>query len=412
MDFPNNEKKDVVLGKFIERLQQENKISSDHSYKPLKESAKKVYAKDISCPTEYGGTLKEIIPDYLLPHGPDDLFSILPQRFRAENLMCYLGQDKTGTPIHRDLCGTMGHNLMTMGNPGSFAEWIIIEHEHRDKLASILRPSETERLVANLTDPPKYTKSSFMESDRAWLENAMLKNAQFKAQVIVQKPGDLVIIPSRAYHQVRNVGVSIKIAWNRITAQTLQYAFEDQIPLYQTIIRPEVYKCKAIVALTLKHWNTQLKLLKNSSTKITKFSEYHGFRQKSNRATFFLNSRILLDLFLTNIIAPELLYYGSRNVITDDADEVFTVRCDFCYGDVFHRYYHCEICNKYDLCLNCYSMGRSCEHVTEMKMHQSPKNIQTYINLYRDYVNNLNGVIGPTLGYELEADKEKHFLEL
>ncbi|CEP18488.1 hypothetical protein [Parasitella parasitica] len=412
LDFPDNQKKEVVLGQFIEKLQQENRLDSSHSYKPLRDSSKRVYAKDISCPEEYGGTMKKIIPDYLLPHGPDDLFSILPRRFRAENLMCYLGQDNTGTPVHRDLCGTMGHNLMTMGNPDSFAEWIIIEHEHRDKLAAILRPSQTEDLVVDLSTQPKYTKSSFMESDRAWLQNSMLENASFQAQVIVQRPGDLVIIPSRAYHQVRNVGISIKIAWNRITAQTLQYAFEDQIPLYQTIIRPEVYKCKAIVSLTLHNWNKQLKLLKARKTKDTKFYKRHGFYLKTNRAAFFENSRILLDLFLTNVIAPELLYNDNKGIVRDSKEEVFTVRCDFCYGDVFHRYYHCEICNKYDLCLNCYSMGRSCEHVTGMKMHQSPKHLTMYIRLYKDYVSNLNKVIGSSLNYYLEENKEKPLLEL
>ncbi|KAL9559904.1 hypothetical protein PS6_000514 [Mucor atramentarius] len=411
LDFPENVKKEVVLGKFIQKLQQENELERDRSYTALRASTQKVYAKDITCPTEYAGSLKKIIPDYLLPHGPDDLFSILPERFRAENLMCYLGQNNTGTPIHRDLCGTMGHNLMTMGDKDSFAEWIIIEHEHRDKLAGILRPSQTEDLVVDLSNPPKHTKSSFMESDRAWLHNSMLKDAQFQAQVIVQRPGDLVIIPSRAYHQVRNVGVSVKIAWNRITAQTLQYAFEDQIPLYQTIIRPEVYKCKAIVALTLQHWNTQLNKLKNSKRpRNTEFAKYHGLNTDRNRKIFFDNSRILLALFLTNIIAPEMTY-AKHNVVTDKKDEVFTVRCDFCYGDVFHRYYHCEICDDYDLCLNCYSMGRSCEHVTDMKMHQSPKKISNYIKLYKEYIQNLNNVIGASIKYYCEEDKEQYFLD-
>ncbi|GAN00758.1 hypothetical protein MAM1_0002c00180 [Mucor ambiguus] len=404
-----------MLGKFIEKLQQENHLERDRSYAVLKNSTRKVYAKDITCPTEYADSLNKIVPDYLLPHGPDDLFSILPERFRAENLMCYLGQDHTGTPIHRDLCGTMGHNLMTMGDTNSFAEWIIIENQHRDKLASILQPSQTDDLAADLNNPPKHTKSSFMESDRAWLHNEVLEDAQFPAQfqahVIVQIPGDLVIIPSRAYHQVRNVGVSVKIAWNRITAQTLQYAFDDQLPLYRTINRPEVYKCKAIVALTIQHWNYQLKKLKNKEMKRTKFSESHGLHTYSSKMAFFADSLILLDLFLTEIITPEMLYQPHK-IVTDEKDEVFTVRCDFCYSDIFHRYYHCDACDKYDLCLNCYSMGRSCEHVTEMKMHQSPKKLNTYINLYREYVQNLNKVLGSRTTYFCEEHKEDHILNL
>ncbi|KAL9552891.1 hypothetical protein MBANPS3_003565 [Mucor bainieri] len=409
LDFPDAVKKEVVLGKFIERLQQENHLGRDRSYPMLKNSTRKVYAKDISCPKQYAAPLKKIVPDYLLPLGPDDLFSILPDRFRAENLMCYLGQDNTGTPIHRDLCGTMGHNLMTMGDTDSFAEWVIIENQHRDKLASILRPSQTDDLVADLSSPSKHSKSSFMESDRAWLHNPMLENAQFQAQVIVQRPGDLVMIPSRAYHQVRNVGVSVKIAWNRITAHTLQYAFEDQLPLYQTINRPEVYKCKAIVALTLQHWNTELKKLNNKQR--TPFSDAHGLHTASNRNTFFNNSTTLLALLLSEIIAPEMLYQNHK-IVTDEKDEVFTVRCDFCYGDIFHRYYHCHVCDSYDLCLNCYSMGRSCEHVTEMQMHQSPKRLGLYIKLYQDYVKNLNAFVSSRSNYICEEHKEDYFLNL
>ncbi|KAL9540135.1 hypothetical protein MBANPS3_009857 [Mucor bainieri] len=407
-NFPDG-KKEVVLGKFIEKLQQQNRLARDRSYTMLKGSTRKVYAKDISCPDQYAATLEKIVPNYLLPRGPDDLFSIMPDHVQAENFMCYIGQDSTGTPIHRDLCGTMGHNLMTMGDTDSFAEWIIIENQHRDKLASILRPSQADNLVADLSGPPKHSKSSFMESDRAWLHNPMLENAQFQAQVIVQRPGDLVIVPSRAYHQVRNVGVSVKIAWNRITARTLQYAFEDQLPLYQTINRPEVYKCKAIVALTLKQWNKELKELNIKD--ITAFSQTHGLHIPSTRNTFFDNSTILLGLFLSEVIAPEMLYQNHK-IVTDKKGEEFTVRCDFCYSDIFHRYYHCDTCESYDLCLNCYSMGRSCEHVTEMKMHQSPKRLHSYIKLYQDYVKNLNAFMISKSNYICEQHKEEYFMNL
>lgn len=411
LDFPNAVKKELLLGRFIERLQQENNLERDKSFVMFRNSTQRVYAKDITCPEQYKASMEKIVPDYLLPHGPDDLFSILPSRFRAENLMCYLGQDNTGTPIHRDLCGTMGHNLMTMGDENSFAEWIIIENQYRDNLAAILRPSQTDDAVADLSSPPRHTKSSFMESDRAWLHNSMLENAQFQAQVIVQRPGDLVIIPSRAYHQVRNVGVSVKIAWNRITAQTLQYAFEDQLPLYQTINRPEVYKCKAIVQLTIQEWNKGLKEMKNTKGKHTRFSKSHGLQTNTNRTNFFDNSTILLDLFLTELIKPEMLYQ-THKIATDEKDEVFTVRCDFCYSDIFHRYYHCNACDNYDLCLNCYSMGRSCKHATEMTMYQSPRKLNVYLSLYKEYVKNLNEVIGSRIGYICEEHKEEHIMNM
>lgn len=43
---------------------------------------------------------------------------------------------------------------------------------------------------------------------------------------------------------------------DRIAPQTLVYNFEDQLPLYQVINRPEVYRCKAIVHFTILKWIT------------------------------------------------------------------------------------------------------------------------------------------------------------
>ncbi|KAI7906707.1 uncharacterized protein BX663DRAFT_558330 [Cokeromyces recurvatus] len=426
------------LGDFIQSIQETYKLPSCTSnstiiYKSVPKVYSQAYAKDVICPTEYRSAIEQIIPSYLLPHGSHDLFSSLPSRFQAEHIMCYLGQDKTGTPLHRDLCGTMGHNLMTMASssPDGYAEWFIIENKYRHALAEVLKPTVFENKRTDRTDricktnPSKRkrkrsreqpcasssTRSSFMESDRAWLTHYLIKKAQaVVVNVIVQRPGDLVIIPSRAYHQVRNAGVSVKIAWNRITPQTLTYAFEDQLPLYRIINRPEVYKCKAIVAITLKKWNKQLeKFIKHQSSL---------FQHSS-----LIEIKLLLHLLLHHLIEPELLYpaattattaataataaitASAADLPTDPPEDTLTIVCDFCHGDIFHRYYHCERCDDhYDLCMDCYALGRACEHVNDMRMRQSADDMYQYVKLYQDLVKNVNTLHPETIKVGLEDD--------
>ncbi|KAF9276503.1 hypothetical protein BGZ74_003605, partial [Mortierella antarctica] len=49
-----------------------------------------------------------------------------------------------------------------------------------------------------------------------------LSSANFQVTVIDQHPGDLVVIPAMAVHQVLNKGkVTMKIAWNLITEDCL-----------------------------------------------------------------------------------------------------------------------------------------------------------------------------------------------
>lgn len=364
-------------------------------YKTVNYPINKIYAKDISCPQEYKDAIRNIVPEYLHPHGNNDLFALLPPRFKAVNLMCYLAQNKTGTPMHRDICATVGHNLMTMASPGGYAEWFIVVDEDREKLASVMKPShQHDKETLDASTNRSATMSSFMESERGWLKRSHLKTNDLTVQVVLQQPGDLVIIPSRAYHQVRNIGVTVKVAWNRVTAQTLSNAFEDQLPLYQIVCRPEVFKCKAMVYYTLLEWNSQFEQLIDSNSKnIDDFTIMRYGRDK-----FLADSNILLDLYLYNVLYPEILSSADeKSVIVDIPDEFCTVKCDFCHADVFYHYYECEKCDNYDLCMKCYIAGRSCVHTKDMKMRRSDTDPSSLTDLYKNFIDNANQIYGETL---------------
>ncbi|KAI8976207.1 hypothetical protein BDB01DRAFT_803706 [Pilobolus umbonatus] len=368
----------------------ESKLKNDSKYNKLKFSIKSLYAKDVICPDEYREALKKIIPEYLLPLGENDLFACMPDKLRAVNLMCYIGHDDTGTPIHRDICGTMGHNVMITGSEGAFAEWIIVEDKDRDH--------------------------SFLESDCAWLSRAQVRQYGLTAHVIVQRPGDLVIIPSCAYHQVRNVGVSVKVAWNRTTATSLQMAFKKQLPLYRIVNRPEVYKCKAMITMTIKYWYDQLVTHQHNNN--ISVQDIALIRQYG-KDKFEHDARMLLELFMIVVIQPEVIesieeeeitsITNKDEIVVDPSSDLYSVSCDFCHGDIFHRYYHCTTCNGYDLCLDCYGRGRSCQHVKRMRMHESHIPLSDRFQLYDDTIALINklykkDVINNTLSQNLDQN--------
>lgn len=193
-----------------------------------------LYCKDIICPDVYRRKLREMIPDFLLPLGYNDLFKNFPVENRPESQMCYTGGTGSGTALHRDICGTLGHNLMIFAEPNAYAEWIMIKNEHREKLLSTFHEPQNEDFDGLLDYQRKFNKkSSFIECDRAWISPLHLNKANIPSTVIIQQPGDLVIVPSLCYHQVRNFGVSTKVAWNRATLQSLELALEEQLPVYK-----------------------------------------------------------------------------------------------------------------------------------------------------------------------------------
>jgi hypothetical protein len=100
-------------------------------------TCQRIYLKDIDCPQVWQDKLKDHISPGLFylnestgevggpgaldePGGrkgrgigrAGDLMSSLPPEMRAENLMCYIGHEGTYTPSHREMCASLGQNIM------------------------------------------------------------------------------------------------------------------------------------------------------------------------------------------------------------------------------------------------------------------------------------------------------------
>jgi hypothetical protein len=345
----------------------------------------RIYLKDIDCPQVWQDKLKEHIPGGLFylnestgeiggPGALDDsggrrgrgiaragdLMSSLPPEMRAENLMCYIGHEGTYTPSHREMCASLGQNIMVNASgqisedgkperPGS-SIWFMTERNDRHVVSeywlSVLgHDIEVENHFAQLI---------------AW------KKAPFKTYVVEQRPGDFILIPPLAPHQVWNRGTrTMKIAWNRTTVETLEAAMEEALPNSRVVCRDEQYKNKAIIYYTLLKYSGLIKSARaqvemgGDNAEAIQCSVKVRQVQKDFKKLFDLYKSILLS----EMFAPDSREHAE--FLPFDSN----VTCAYCRCNIFNRFLSCKNCKNlfsseieepYDVCMDCYCMGRSC----------------------------------------------------
>lgn len=378
-------------------------FSKPGAYKESKRQ--RVYLKDIDCPPVWHDKLREHIPSALFylndstgeiggPGAvPDpnsnvsgrrlgkgiaragDLMSSLPPDMRAENLMCYIGHEGTYTPAHREMCASLGQNIM-VGASGTVSEdgksekpgssiWFMTESKDRHTVSeywlSVLgHDIEVENHFAQVV---------------AW------KKAPFNVYVVEQRPGDFILIPPLAPHQVWNRGTrTMKVAWNRTTVETLEMALNEALPRSRIVCRDEQYKNKAIVYYTLQKYSSLLSLAQSQASRMPQdaaqqllYSSKVKALGKDFRRLFNLYKQVLLSEMFSpddrdNPKSIEYLPFDGN------------VTCAYCRGNIFNRFLSCPSCkdllghhaddaegDPYDVCMDCYAMGRSCACVSGLK---------------------------------------------
>ncbi|KAF4125942.1 LOW QUALITY PROTEIN: Zinc-finger domain of monoamine-oxidase A repressor R1 [Geosmithia morbida] len=354
------------------------------------ERRQRLYLKDIDCPAEWHDSLRKIIHPALFylnenvagndpslnnifrseaetaPVG--DLMSSLPQEMRAQNLMCYIGHEGTYTPAHREMCASLGQNIMVEASDGSGPNekpgssiWFMTESKDREVVReyfmSILgHDIEVEKHFAQIN---------------AW------KKAPFDVYIVDQRPGDFILIPPLAAHQVWNRGTrTMKVAWNRTTAETLDMALHEALPKAQLVCRDEQYKNKAIIYYTLSKYHKKLQVLEENAEQAQ--VNFMGLGQdivkSSPRAKQLADDfKKLLGLF-TEIIMDEMFAYKVDKVEFLEYDSCVT--CSYCRSNIFNRFLTCKNCvrplingeeDAYDICMDCYAMGRSCACLSKLQ---------------------------------------------
>ncbi|KAK9451255.1 putative JmjC domain protein [Limtongia smithiae] len=308
-------------------------------YRESKGTIDRLYAKDLSCFPEWNSAIQEILPSNLHSLSETDLLSSLPAGFRAENELIYFGCDGTYTPAHKDMCATIGQNIMVDASAYASSLWFMFAPADRHRVKNYLAS-----LGWNV------------DQESHFLSIGELKNAPFSVYVAEQKLGDMFFIPSLSIHQVYNRGeYSIKLAWSRITVDTLELAINECLPAYRLIRRDETYKTKAIIYDTLRKMVVDL-----ASTHDKRALSTTGTRLGEFERLFRLLAKFLVEEHCSNPLATPFTR-------SDTADQ-YLVTCSYCRADIFNRFLTCSDCkleedgyeNCFDVCLDCYARGRSC----------------------------------------------------
>ncbi|KAK9325196.1 hypothetical protein V1517DRAFT_203012 [Lipomyces orientalis] len=324
------------LGDYISYLSSSARQGDEYSRsKHARTDKRTLYAKDLSCFSEWDKLIRRLVPETIQNHGPGDLSSFLPSEFRAITQLVYFGNEGTFTPAHKDMCATIGQNVMVDQSADGSSVWFVTRSSDRNAVKNYMAS-----LGHNID-----LESYFLALDE-------LREAPFTVYVAEQRRGDMVLVPSLAMHQVWNRGdYSIKLAWSRITVDTLQLALEECLPQYRLVSRGEHYRTKATVHVAL-------------TTLSNKLLDVHASPSPSSIGTYVDEFISLFKLFRKFLVEEALA--DNRQVLT--TDDKFIVICSYCKADIFNRFLSCSDCkidrqgwwDCFDICLDCYARGRSC----------------------------------------------------
>lgn len=400
----------------------------------------RVYLKDIDCPTVWHDKLKEHLPQGLtylnestgeiggpgsvdepIPNAAGmrkgkgiaragDLMSSLPMEMRADNLMCYIGHEGTYTPSHREMCASLGQNIMVE------ASGTVGEHGKPEKIGSSIwfMTESSDRNVVS-----EYWLSVLghdIEVENHFAQVVAWQRAPFKTYVVEQRAGDFILIPPLAPHQVWNRGTrTMKIAWNRTTVDTLEMALHEALPNSRIVCRDEQYKNKAIVYYTLSKYS---KLLRQARAQY----EAGGVGGEAIRTSkkvrqVQLDFKRLFELY-KEILLSEMFAPDSREHAELLPFESF-VTCAYCRCNIFNRFLSCKSCTKalgtqtdepYDICMDCYVMGRSCGCISDLKWTEQWKwkELNQRYEEWRKQIMEIDGGITEQTPLPLQEERRYH----
>ncbi|KAL6236340.1 hypothetical protein BDW75DRAFT_206944 [Aspergillus navahoensis] len=376
----------LTIGHYLKNMSMLAGQFNEFNYKDP--DLQRLYLKDIDCPKIWHDSLKKIIPPFLFYlnntaepesfEGPGaksapsprkrkfpgkqiansgDLMSCLPEDMRAENLMCYIGHEGTYTPAHQEMCASLGQNLMVEASDGS------IENGKATKPGSSLWFMTSSKDRNSVSEYWMSVLGHDINIEDHFAQINAWKAAPFTTYIVEQRPGDFILVPPLAAHQVWNRGTrTMKVAWNRTTIETLERALNEALPHARMVCRDEQYKNKAIVFYSLKHYSSLLDSVVANPRPARVQQLQTEFEQ-----LFSLYNQILLSESFSSAAPKE------KNVEYIPFDSNIT--CAYCRGNIFNRFLTCPSCATtatgdefpYDICMECYVMGRSCACISKLR---------------------------------------------
>lgn len=338
----------MSYGHYIRNM---NKLTAKFTPENYDGPQQRLYAKDVDCPPVWKGKLAEIIPQctwYLHPKA--DLMSSLPGPARAENMMCYIGHEGTYTPAHKEMCASLGQNIMVHTSSGAGKEpgssiWFMTNSGDRELVA--------EYWLAHMGHD--------IEVEAHFASIADLQDAPFQVYIHEQKLGDYILVPPQAPHQVWNRGeTTMKAAWNRTTVDTLERAVAESLPKARLVCRDEQYKNRAIIHETLRKYSNTMN---------------GGVDRHSPGVEKIMNDFPRLFQLFHRLLLGECFASDRKQPIVEKIENEYNVQCSFCRANIWNRFLTCKTCVReapdgdedcYDICLDCYARGRSCYCVSNL----------------------------------------------
>jgi len=201
-----------------------------------------LYAKDVPPPPVWEEHVRQNLHASFLWKGEEDLLGTVPSYAQPESVMCYIGFHGTRTPAHKDIMGTLGHNVMLWAEKDAYAVWMIAPTEHRHKVAEFFASTGQD-----------------LEADNGFVSPEQWARAPFPTHVVKQRAGDLVLVPAEAPHMVINQGgVTCKFAWNRMAISNLEISLNSALPNFRKNRKEEKYRAKLCSYFGLKHRSTKI----------------------------------------------------------------------------------------------------------------------------------------------------------
>lgn len=395
-DIPNEMNHEMTIGHYLGNMRKLTKSMKPEKFRDPRRQ--RLYLKDIDCPTQWREQLSGTFPKFLFymnenvaekgepglttykngvgqelqtqsiaPAG--DLMSNLPPEMRAENLQLYIGHEGTYTPAHKEMCGTSSQNIMVEtssnlidGEPDGSSIWFMTESQDREVVS--------EYFLSMLGHD--------IEIEKHFAQIVAWKKAPFPVFVVEQKIGDLVLVPPLAPHQVWNRGNrTIKVAWNRTTVETLEFALRESLPRARMVCRDEQYRVKATVYYSLVKYYGRLR----DADKIDEQNEYlhptvhekvwDSFRVQMLKEDFTRLAKLFADIMVDEVFSPDLPKVKNVEYLPFEGN----VTCSYCRCNIFNRFLTCKFCveelvngdeDTYDVCMDCYAMGRSCACISNL----------------------------------------------
>ncbi|KAK3804824.1 MAG: hypothetical protein J3Q66DRAFT_361598 [Benniella sp.] len=330
-----------------------------------------LYAKDLAVPHQWRTVIMEkIIPPPLRWMGEND-FNSFGSGNAAENLLLYIGPHNTWTPMHKDHCGTVAHNLMLDTAQDAHSIWFMVSVDNSKALEELWHT---------------FNEDLELESFPASIEH--LARATFPILVYKQQKGDLMVLPPNVYHQVINKGpATMKVAWSRLTMESLKLSITSILPRYREIFFKEAFNIKVIIKCSLEGF---ISILRNDPA-CPSFSK--ELVRKHFQDLLSLYRDIVLDEWvdIDGIhndprlrFSPQAMVFTSPTQVTKSSP----ISCDYCNTNIFNRHVHCNICSSsnesYDICTWCFAFGRGCKHRLTSVQFTESYTMRTLRQLYSD----------------------------